>query len=50
MFAVRPLPGGQDCPSNPPTRVTIDLGQPLGDRTLLDGGRLPPGDPAQPRF
>jgi len=50
MFAVRPLPGGQNCPSNPSTRVTIDLGEPLGDRALLDGGRLPPGDPAQPRF
>jgi hypothetical protein len=50
MFAVRPLPGGQDCPSNPSTRVTIDLGEPLGDRALLDGGRLPHGDPTQPRF
>jgi len=50
MFAVRPLPGGQNCPSNPSTRVTIDLGEPLGDRALLDGGRLPPGDPTKPRF
>jgi hypothetical protein len=51
IFAVRPRPGGfQTCPSNPPTRVGVDLGQPLGDRKLLDGGRLPPGDPGQPAF
>lgn len=51
IFAVRPrLDGGgvQTCPSNPPTRVTVDLGEPLGDRVLLDGSRLPPGDPAEP--
>ena len=50
IFAVRPRPGAQDCPSNPATRVTVDLGEPLGPRQLLDGGRLAPGDPAQPRF
>ena len=50
MFAVRPLPGAQNCPSNPSTRVTVDLGEPLGERALLDGGRLPPGDPTKPRF
>jgi hypothetical protein len=50
IFATRPRPGAQACPSNPPTRVRVDLGEPLGDRTLLDGGRLPPGDPAKPRF
>lgn len=50
IFAVRPRPGVQDCPSNPATRVTVDLGEPLGDRELLDGGRLPPGDPGEPRF
>jgi hypothetical protein len=48
VFAVRPRPGGQDCQSNPPTRVKVDLGEPLGARKLLDGGTLPPGDPAQP--
>jgi hypothetical protein len=45
-FAVRPLGGDmQSCPSNPATRVEVDLGSPLGDRQLLDGGTLPPGDP-----
>ena len=52
IFAVRPNPlgGFQTCPSNPPTRIAVDLGEPLGARKLLDGGQLPPGDPAQPRF
>jgi hypothetical protein len=50
IFAVRPRPGAQTCPSNPSTRIRVDLGEPLGDRTLMDGGRLPPGDPAASRF
>lgn len=51
MFAVRPLPGQFfTCPSNPSTRVPVDLGEPLGDRQLLDGGRLPFGDPLDPQF
>ena len=46
-FAVRPLGGDlQTCPGNPPTRVRVDLGEPLGDRILVDGGSLPPRDPA----
>lgn len=50
IFAVRPLGGEfQTCPSNPSSRVTVDLGEPLGDRRLLDGGRLPFADPTQPR-
>jgi len=45
-FAVRPLAGdAQTCQGNPVTRVLVDLGSPLGDRQLLDGGTLPPGDP-----
>jgi hypothetical protein len=45
-FAVRPLGGDmQSCPGNPVTRVQVDLGSALGDRQLLDGGTLPPGDP-----
>jgi hypothetical protein len=44
-FAVRPLPGGANCPSNPATRVTVALGEPLGDRRLRDGGSLPARDP-----
>jgi hypothetical protein len=35
----------QSCQGNPATRVVVDPGKPLGDRQLLDGGRLPPGDP-----
>jgi hypothetical protein len=50
IFAVRPRPAEfQTCQANPTTRVTVDLGEPLGARKLFDGGRLPPGDPAQPR-
>lgn len=36
-FSVQPLTGDQNCPSNPPTAVEIDLGEPLGDRQLVDG-------------
>lgn len=50
IFAVRPRPGGQDCQGTPPIRVKVDLGELLGNRVLLDGGRFPPGDPTQPRF
>ena len=52
IFAVRPNPVGgiHTCPSNPPTRIPVDLGEPLGARKLLDGGQFPPGDPSQPRF
>lgn len=44
-FRVRPLPGAQECPSNPPTSVSVRLTEPLGDRSLLDGGREPPREP-----
>ena len=45
-FAVRPLGGDmQECPGNPATRVVVNLDSPLGNRQLLDGGTLPPGDP-----
>jgi hypothetical protein len=44
-FAVRPLEGDQECPGNPPTAVIVRLEEPLGDRTLLDGGREPPAEP-----
>lgn len=50
IFATRPRPGGQDCQGNPSTRTTVDLGEPLGNRRLLDGGRFPPADPAKPPF
>ena len=48
VFAVVASEGVQTCPSNPASRVTVDLGEPLGNRRLLDGGRFPAGDPAQP--
>jgi hypothetical protein len=44
IFGVRPRPGAQDCPVNPPGRFRVTLDQPLGDRQLLDGGSLPPRD------
>lgn len=47
-FAVRSLEGIQTCPGPPPSRVTVDLGEPLGDRMLLDGGALPPREPVEP--
>ncbi len=40
--------GGADCQGNPLTPYTIELEEPLGDRTLLDGGQLPPADPLEP--
>ncbi len=44
-FRVRPLPGDQECPGNPATMVEVELDEPLGHRTLLDGGRQPPVEP-----
>jgi hypothetical protein len=41
MF-VRPLEGPATCPSNPPTPYTLRLDRPLGNRTLADGGTIPP--------
>ena len=29
------------CPPGPPTRVTVRLPEPLGDRELYDAGKLP---------
>ena len=49
-FAVRPLEGDAfTCQSNPPTRVTVTLPEPLGDRRLLDGSTLPPREPIRSR-
>jgi len=36
VIGVEAPPGGQTCPSNPPTPFTIELDEPLGDRTLTD--------------
>jgi hypothetical protein len=44
-FTVEPLPGDQECPGNPATRISVRLSEPLGGRQLLDGGTLPFSDP-----
>ncbi len=44
-FGVRQLSGVQECPGNPATVVEVQLEEPLGRRTLLDGGRQPPVEP-----
>ena len=41
-FAVIPIAGTVTCPGNPSTPVTIELAQPLGQRTLYDGLYYPP--------
>lgn len=43
-FAVRPVEGDQDCPSNPETPHLLILPEPLGERELLDGSEIPPRD------
>lgn len=42
IFGVRPLPGAQTCQASPPAEVRLELGEPLGDRELLDGSEFPP--------
>ncbi|MDQ2964292.1 MAG: hypothetical protein M3R57_00355 [Chloroflexota bacterium] len=42
------IPGGADCPGNPEFALTVDLPEPLGGRTLLDGAVYPPRDIRQP--
>lgn len=44
QFTITPRPGGQDCQGNPESPVTFTLSEPLGERTLLDGGSNPPRD------
>ena len=39
---VRHAPGGQDCPSNPEFPLTVQLGAPIGHRTLYDASVFPP--------
>jgi hypothetical protein len=48
IFVIRRSAAVATCPPNPATRVAVDLGGPLGVSSLLDGGRLPFGDPTQP--
>jgi hypothetical protein len=42
LFAVQPLGGEGECPGDPPTSVTVQLGEPLGDRELVDPTTLFP--------
>ena len=46
LLTALPQAGGQDCPGNPSTPVTIELDEPLGNRRLLDGSVYPPVDRA----
>ena len=49
VFAAVPLEGDAfDCQGNPSTKVTFDLGEPLGDRQLLDGAFFPAVEPVAP--
>lgn len=49
VVAATPLPGDVfTCQGNPSTRVTVELGEALGDRRLLDGAFFPPIDPTVP--
>ena len=47
-IAVASIPGASDCQSNASVPLTIELTEPLRDRTLLDGGTVPPHVPVQP--
>jgi hypothetical protein len=46
VFAAVPPPpafgNAESCPGNPPTTYRVELGAPLGNRELLDGGVFPP--------
>lgn len=43
-YSVRHRVGSQDCQGNPPLAVGLQLPEPLGNRTLLDGSETPPRD------
>jgi hypothetical protein len=47
-LGVRGLDGARRCPLPPGTPAIVTLDEPLGGRTLLDGGREPPGPPERP--
>lgn len=48
VIGVQPGTGGT-CPSNPPTPFTVDLEQPLADRTILNAASVPAREVALPR-
>lgn len=45
-IAIIPPTGEQTCPGIPPVPYMVNLGEPLGDRRLLDGSQTPPTPPA----
>ena len=47
-FDIRRLPGAQDCQGNAPFPFTLELGEAVGGRTLLDGSTRPPRDATKP--
>lgn len=49
-IGVHSLEGDQTCQGNPATQFTVLLGEPLGDRTLLDGGHSPAIEPVPPEW
>lgn len=48
VVGVKAQPGGQTCPSNPPTPFTVQLDEPLGARTLADVAVYPERELAAP--
>ncbi len=49
LFTADPLPPGfYTCLGGPPDEVTIDLGEPLGDRALVDLSSYPARTPSEP--
>lgn len=48
VLGIRRLPGPNDCAGNAPFPVTFELPEPLAERTLLDGNRVPPRDASRP--
>ena len=37
VLSVTPSPGAQECPANPVETVVVELGEPLGNREVVDG-------------
>jgi hypothetical protein len=44
VFAVQGMEGEQTCQGNPSVPYTIELREPIGERSVLDGSQLPPRD------
>lgn len=42
VLGVEPVGGAAACPGNPPTPFTLELNEPLGSRTIVDGSVHPP--------